>query len=224
MVRIAPRLSNTGVGYKQLKDIEYEVLIPELYNIVIDYTVEVPEYESLKSAFINRLPSEGIRIYNGSNIELRRSAILSWNRRFWKEAELQTCDQCSTKFYATLGHFYCNGEEGHPYHICLICRVKINPEEDIDLYDRRCQLHPILPLERFMEPTAKFFQTMNEQLVEDVVDPSAKFIETIGEFYRDAFQDVNEWIMEEIYDPIVENVVRRSIQQWITNLIIWWYR
>ena len=64
--------------YRHLKNLDCEVLLPELYKIVIDYAVDAPDYEELKTAFMKTSRYEGLDI--GDNLmEVWREAVLRRN-------------------------------------------------------------------------------------------------------------------------------------------------
>ena len=145
--------------YRHLKKLDCEVLLPELYKIVIDYVVDAPDYEELKTAFMKTSRYEGLDI--GDNLmEVWREAVLRRNTYDRAESKMYTCDMCSIQFYTrTVGNFFCTGDAGHQYHMCLCCHIKVNPDQDDDLYySRRCRDHPVTEeIERLRRSVADQF-------------------------------------------------------------------
>jgi hypothetical protein len=146
--------------YRELLDLDCEVLIPELYQIVIDYAVEIFDYQELKRSFgkvsyrelFTKFGARPPSAVEGS-IGRWQAAILRQNREFWTQATYETCDHCSIRLYSTIGDYWCTKfhfivggswePDAHHYHMCIICSIQINPTQDEIFYNRRCRSHAV---------------------------------------------------------------------------------
>jgi len=147
--------------YSELRELKPDALIPELQKIVIDYAVDIKDYEILKKAFMTYTVKKDdfdINEFIKYSVDLSpdeeahaisrwRAEILENNRNTMKNIhQLDMCGDCKSERRAPyLDPFTCMNDElfVHHYYLCILCYYETNLSysEDIQNRDRSCGYH-----------------------------------------------------------------------------------
>jgi hypothetical protein len=150
--------------YSELRDLNQDVLLSDLYNIVMDYVLEVKDYDDLKKAFmadlINRLDDSFNALlghplernwFMSQKLELWRGKILYHNTKV--DVYSIICDDCHLKFRGngeggygalwTAYSYWCHSSISidHTYYLCFQCHYRVMSDAGHRKYDRNCQFH-----------------------------------------------------------------------------------